>query len=148
MLEIIELNNNNYKSLIAFLQKNKESYTFFHPHIFENSVVEKIIKNKKKDFYCLLTLNNIVIGYGMLRGMDEGYKIPSLGILVDNDYRSKGLGNLLINYLHVWCKINDYSKVRIKVYKHNKNAVNFYLKSGYTLVDGNENEYIGTKIII
>jgi ribosomal protein S18 acetylase RimI-like enzyme len=42
-----------------------------------------------------------IVGYGMLRGWDEGYSVPSLGILVRAEACGQGIGKLLMEHLHL-----------------------------------------------
>ena len=55
---------------------------FFHPHEFTEEAVNRICQHKGQDYYCLMIRFDEIVGYGMLRGWDEGYEIPSLGIAV------------------------------------------------------------------
>ena len=86
---------------------------------------------------------NKIIGYGLLRGWDEGYDIPSLGIMIDSSYRGKGLSYQMMEYLHKAAKEKNASQIRLTVYKQNNKAISLYKKLGYTFSEKNEEELIG-----
>jgi ribosomal protein S18 acetylase RimI-like enzyme len=137
----------DYKSSIDhFFQRNKENYTFFHPHKF--SYLELWIEIKKeRDYYVFLMDIDTIAGYGMLRGWEEGYEIPSLGIMTDINYRGKGIAFQMMEHLHEVAKQRGSKKIRLTVYKENQAAVPLYNKLGYIFSDKNENELVGIKIL-
>jgi len=60
--------------------------------------------------------------------MDEENYISEL--YVDKEYRSCGIGSILINYL----KENNY-ELSLHVFKKNEKAVKFYLRQGFNIVN-------------
>ncbi len=52
------------------------------------------------------------------------------GIFVDKKYQSKGYGKELLNYVKYKNK-----ELKLKVYKKNKSALNFYLREQFVIVD-------------
>ncbi len=67
----------------------------------------------------------------MLRGWDEGYSIPSLGIAIHPAARELGMGRLLMNFLHVSASRRGASQVRLRVQNENINAIKMYESYGY-----------------
>ena len=89
-----------------------------------------------------------VIGYGMLRGWDAGYNVPSLGIIVAPQSRGTGLGGLLMHYMHHLAKIRGAVRVRLKVYPENEAALSIYRKIGYVFDETLEqNQYVGYYVL-
>lgn len=105
----------------------------FHPHPFTADEAEHRCRYAGADVYAALLLSGEMIGYGMLRGWDEGYKIPSLGVAIDSRHRGRGLANLMMEYLHAAARLRGASKVRLTVYPGNTAAVRLYERLGYTL---------------
>src|SRR5260370_17907272 len=70
----------------------------FHPHPFTASEARARAHYVGQDLYALMTFSGEVLGYGMLRGWDEGYSIPSLGIYISPGHRGTGASRLLMNY--------------------------------------------------
>lgn len=145
MLEIQKIQTNHYFRLGMFFEALEKSGAskVFHPHPFTMEQAEKISNHEGKDLYYLMMFNGKAVGYAMLRGYDEGYDIPSLGIAIHPDYRGKGLSKVFMQHLHCSARLLGAKKVMLKVYKHNTKAAALYRKIGYDLKDLNEKEYVG-----
>src|SRR5512138_3967572 len=59
----------------------------FHPHPFTEAAAVERCQYVGDDAYCVAIANGAVLAYGMLRGWEEGYAVPSLGIAVDPSAR-------------------------------------------------------------
>jgi [ribosomal protein S18]-alanine N-acetyltransferase len=141
-INVVKLDPSNTEKLYKFLIKNQDMREFFHPHPFTLDYLVYLIINRTKDFYCVAILNDEVIAYGMLRGWEEGYEIPSLGIAVDKDYRKLGIGTFMCQYLHFIAKIRGSEKVRLRVHKDNEKAKTVYEKLGYVFKGFEDSEYL------
>lgn len=132
-LEIRELSREFLPALEKFLTALKESGedAFFHPHPIDCEHLQTIITNRKNDAYCLLMSGDEVVAYGLLRGWDAGFEIPSLGIAVHPDYQGSGLGRMFMGFLHAAARLRGAEKVRLKVYPHNEKAIRLYEHLGY-----------------
>ena len=100
-----------------------------------------------KDVYIIQLYKDKIVGYGMLRGWSEGYKIPTLGIIINNEYRGLGLSKIMMTYLHFLAKQKKSEKVLLKVKKSNSIAINLYKKFNYELSNYNDEFLIGQKIL-
>lgn len=103
----------------------------FHPHPFDAAEAGRRARYAGADLYALLTHDDRAIGYGMLRGFDEGYAVPSLGIFVAAEARGTGAALALMNYLHLAAKLRGAPATRLKVYPDNARAVRLYRSLGY-----------------
>jgi [ribosomal protein S18]-alanine N-acetyltransferase len=121
----------NVTFLLEYLERNKENFKYFQPHPFTFEYLYNISLVYEKDFYSLIFLDKQVIGYGMLRGLDEGYKIPSMGVSSDREFSHMGLATMLIKFMEMSCKLNGIYKVRIGVMKGNPFAKSLYENLGY-----------------
>jgi [ribosomal protein S18]-alanine N-acetyltransferase len=132
-IEIRYLCDSLINPLINFLNCLNENgdNTFFSPHPFTEEAIIKITSHVIKDQYYVLMKGSKVIGYGMLRGWDSGYDVPSLGIATHPSFRSIGFGRILMNYLHVIAKYMGSKKSRLRVHPTNNKAFNFYKSLGY-----------------
>lgn len=97
---------------------------------------------KENNGKCYLAVdNNKVIGLvmGIERKYDEedylDYKCPKAGeiteLIISNDYRNTGIGNLLINEIEDYFKSIGFEYVHVDVFAYNKNAIDFYTKRSY-----------------
>lgn len=114
---------------------------FFSPHPFTRQEAARMCRGDFLDYYCLARYGETPIAYGMLRGWDEGYEIPSLGITVRPDYRGLGVGVTMMQYLHLVAKLYGAKNVRLKVKRDNIKAKSLYEDLGYDFKD-TETEYL------
>lgn len=144
-LEIVELTPKwelRLGSFLRALEKNGED-SFFRPHLATRTTIRKLAARTGKDVYCLLVESERVLGYGLLRGWDEGYEIPSLGIAIHPSARKGGLGSLLMHFLHASAFRRGAKKVRLRVRKKNSKAIKLYTDLGYVLKTQNDDhEYL------
>lgn len=145
MLNLVVLDNTMVNYFSKFMKDMLDSGydKYFHPHPFTDDFADVICNYKGKDLYLILKDENKFIGYGMLRGWDEGYKIPSLGMAIHPNYKGKGFGNILMEKLHELCKEKGVEKIRLTVYKDNVAAKNLYEKFNYKFEEKNDKELVG-----
>ena len=132
-------------SIESFFENNENDYNFFHPHKFSYDGILRELKSKEKDYFVFLMDNDNILGYGMLRGWNEGFEIPSLGIIIDNNHRGKKLSIKLMEHLHEIAYKKGCKKIRLGVYSENKKAISLYNKIGYTFSKLNEHSLLGIK---
>jgi len=146
--EIHKLSHGYIQPLYDFFGENGQLKSeHFYPHPFSLEYLVFLIINKTRDFYCVLTIDNKVVGYGLLRGWEEGYDIPSLGIAIHRDYRGLGLGKFLMEYLHLVAKLRESKKIRLRVHKSNKVAKDMYEELGYIFREFDNEYYEGIKTL-
>ena len=100
---------------------------------------------KKDDIGLLAEVNDKVIGAVWVRIMDDYGHIdddtPSFAISLYKEYRGFGIGTALMREMLRVLKIRGYKQASLAVQKENY-AVKMYLKTGFEIVDENEEEYI------
>ncbi len=75
------------------------------------------------------------VGYVALAIKDFGYRkskyveIENIGI--NPEYRSQGIGKLLVDETVKWAKEQKATKLFVSAYWNNKKAINFYKKNGF-----------------
>ena len=130
------LSTTNIGLLMDFLSANaKLKVEHFYPHPFTLDYFIYLLLKKTKDYYCMAIIDGKVVAYGLLRGWDEGYEIPSLGVAVDRDFRHRGLGRFLCTYLHMVARLRGATKIRLRVHVDNTNARSLYNSLGYVFSD-------------
>ena len=136
-------------ALVRFFEEIQSSgeTDFFHPHPFTAIEAQRRVQYCGSDLYYALTDDAQIIGYGMLRGWDEGYAIPSLGIYIARSARGRGLGELLMQFLHAAARSKGAEKIRLKVYSHNVTAVALYQKLGYHFKQQEFHQLIGYLVL-
>lgn len=136
-LEIRRLRRDLFVPFLEFLSgiETSDDKEFFSPHPFTPEYAKKICGSKGRDLYVVVVNELKIIGYGMLRGWDEGYDIPAVGIFIAKEYRSKGIGELLMNYMKLSAQLRGAPSIRIKVHQDNHSATKLYKKLGYDFSD-------------
>jgi ribosomal protein S18 acetylase RimI-like enzyme len=116
---------------------------FFHPHPLTTHEARMRCRYNGKDLYYILVSGVTLLGYGMLRGWDEGYEVPSLGIAIHPDFRGKGYARLLMRNLHAAALLHGAKTVRLKVQRDNTTARRLYESLGYQFELTKSEEFIG-----
>jgi ribosomal-protein-alanine N-acetyltransferase len=145
MKKVTRLEPKDSQALIElFREIEKDALSInFHPHPFTRSHAIKIANNYNKDFYLGLFNDNKMLGYGMLRGWNEGFKIPALGIYIRSAYRGTGLSTFFMNEIHRFAREQSALKVMLKVYPENTAALMLYKKMGYEFNQKIDNQIVG-----
>ncbi len=117
--------------------------TYFDPHPFTPEQAHTIAHDEGRDFYSLALYEGHAVGYGFLRGWDEGFDIPSLGLSIHPDYRAAGLGLLLMRYLQSVATLRGCETMRLRVHKDNQRATALYEKLGYEFQEDSNDFLLG-----
>lgn len=145
MLEIKRLSPGMEQALAEFFFSVTEGdyAQYYYPYPLTQETADKLCSLLSKDLHYVLTDRGMVLGHGMLRGWDEGYEVPSLGIVIHPDVSNKGLGTMFVKFLHSAAWMRGCSKIRLSVHNENKAAINIYMKLGYVFSPKNDKESIG-----
>lgn len=143
--KVIKLGVQHSSGLIELFNKIDGDITArnFHPHPFTELHALDIAKATSSDLYLGLLIQEELIGYGMLRGWDAGYEIPTLGIYVMPEYRGHGYSSYFMNEMHLYAKNKGAAQVMLRVYPDNLAALNLYKRLGYTFNEMEHGQIIG-----
>jgi len=119
------------------------SHAFFHPHPMTDAEAGRICAYAGRDLYYVACTSRRVLAYGLLRGWDEGYAIPSLGIAIAPEARGSGLARPFMTFLHAAAKRRGATQIRLTVYSDNVRAVELYRRLGYEFQVEDEHELVG-----
>lgn len=119
----------------------------FHPHAGDEATLRALSRDVGADLHYLLVQGRDVLAYGLLRGWNAGYTIPSLGIAVHPSSRARGLGRLMMDYLEAMARHRGSPAVRLRVNKHNVRARDIYMLRGYRMTpdEADERLLVGLK---
>jgi len=131
-IEIKELKIEHVPHLVEKLSKESLEY-LKHYTAFEltNDKFISLIKNALKDKYFGIFLGDEIVGFYMLRGFDEGYEIPSYGVIVLSEFSNMGLSKLTLYHAFALCRLNKIKKLMLKVRPENTFAKNLYESLGF-----------------
>jgi RimJ/RimL family protein N-acetyltransferase len=131
-LEIKKINADQSKELSNLLESSDKEYTkYFIPFSFDLQTISEILSNAIKDLFYGVYVDNILVGFYMLRGFDAGFVIPSYGVWISKDYSSKGISKLTLQHAISFCKINNINKLMLKVHPDNIVAKGIYETFGF-----------------
>lgn len=149
MIECIRYRVEWVAALQMFLQELDRAgeTAFFSPHPADEKTLHGLATRPTANVHCLLVEEKRVVGYGLLRGWDEGFEVPSLGIAIHPQRRSEGLGNFLMGYLEYQAVRRGAVSVRLRVFRQNTAAIALYSARGYEWVadPGNRDLLVGNK---
>lgn len=115
---------------------------FFHPHPFTPAEAARLCAYTGRDLYYAAVADR-VLAYGMLRGWDEGYAVPSLGIAVHPAARGTGVAAGFMHFLHAAAATRRAPRVRLKVYPANVKAKKLYDRLGYVFEGESHGQLVG-----
>jgi GNAT superfamily N-acetyltransferase len=104
----------------------------FHPHPFTRSEAQRLTADDgRQDVYFGAFAGQDLVGYGMLRGWDEGYEIPSFGVAVHPAARGAGVGRALLRFAIRTARDRGAGTMMLKVHEENPNARRLYESEGF-----------------
>ena len=116
---------------------------FFHTHPLTAEEAQKRAAYRGLDFYCVLVLGDAVVGYGMLRGWDEGYEVPSIGVVVDPSVRGRGYSRSLLRFLRATARQRGVNRLRATVDPDNIKMVAHCRMLGYVFESLENGKLVG-----
>lgn len=132
-IEIVRLTPARVQGLLALLRALEASgeAEWFRPHPFTPEHLDSLCAKGGRDLYYVIADGPEAFGYGLLRGWDEGYEVPSLGIAIHPQHRGLGLGATLMEFLHSAARLRGSPRVRLRVGADNARAIALYRRVGY-----------------
>lgn len=145
MKKVIKLGVQHSSQLIKLFNKIDGDITAsnFHPHPFTELHAIHIAKAISCDMYLGLFIQEELIGYGMLRGWDAGYEVPTLGIYIMPEYRGCGYSSYFMLEMHRYAKNMGAQQIMLKVYPDNLAALMLYKRLGYSFDKMEDGQIIG-----
>lgn len=139
-LEITEFRTADTEALARFFEANdrEETRDVFHPFPLNRHTVETRIACAGRDRYYVAWKDNGVVGFFMLRGWDDGYSVPSFGVLVDFRWRGRGVGKMLTAYAVSEAERLGCERIRLSVYASHQRALKMYRAFGFREVKREE----------
>ena len=132
------LQDSDSEKISELLLKSDEIYTkHFHPFDFHSSTIQEILLKSHKDKFfgielkCQFSNETELVGFYMLRGLDEGYTDPMFGVFISEKYAGKGIGRITITHAECFCKFCGYERLLLKVHTENIRAKKLYESLGF-----------------
>jgi ribosomal protein S18 acetylase RimI-like enzyme len=95
--------------------------------------------NDSNSFCLIAEDNDKPVGYLVASSKEVSYRKSKCAELqnmgVSPDYRSQGIGSMLVQKCLEWAKTQGYKKVYVSAYFGNTEAIKFYKKNGFVEID-------------
>jgi len=149
-VEIKELRPEHISELVKKLSENSAEYLkLFTAFELTSDTFNSILSKAIWDKYFGIFFGETIIGFYMLRGFDQGYEVPSYGVVISSDFSNKGLSRLTLYHAFALCKLNGIKKIMLKVRPENIFAKKLYESVGFerTGFDEKNGNYIYYKTL-
>lgn len=131
-LTIRPLTTADAADLSAMLQAQSSDYIrFFYPFEFDLAAISKVLANQGQDVLMGLYWESQMVVFFMLRGWNEGYDVPSFGIIVDENYRGQGLELMSLDAAKAICRLRGAGRMMLKMHPDNITAKGVARKIGF-----------------
>ncbi|MGI8835880.1 MAG: GNAT family N-acetyltransferase [Pyrinomonadaceae bacterium] len=118
--------------LSTMLQAQSPDYVrFFYPFEFHLASISNVLANQRRDVLMGLYLESKIVVFFMLRGWNEGYDVPSFGIIVDENYRGYGLELISLDAAKVISRLRGAERMMLKMHPDNITAKGVARKIGF-----------------
>lgn len=117
---------------VLFRENDIPSVTkHFHPFALSQESARSLVALDGRDRYFGAFSSATCLGMSMLRGLDEGFEAPSLGILVHHAFTRRGIGSHLLDFTIAEAMREGCDRIRLTVYASNVGAHTLYLSRGF-----------------
>lgn len=132
-IRIREVSTADAQELARFFDANATSATLrhFRPFRLDAKTAHQIAVLPRRDGYYVAILGQRIVGLSMLRGWDEGFEIPSFGVVIDERLRGQGVGRRLTLWTLEAAQRRGCRRVRLSVNATNRVGVRLYESLGF-----------------
>jgi RimJ/RimL family protein N-acetyltransferase len=106
--------------IILFLRSQPPEYLrFFYAYGSDETMLAEMLSAVEKDVHSGVFWNGELAGVFMLRGWDEGYEVPSFGVLIDEKYRGGAFMRLTLDTAKLICRLSGAKRLMAKIHPEN-----------------------------
>lgn len=117
---ICPLTPHDAASIVGFLRAQTPEYLrFFYAFEADEAAIVKMLTESEKDVYSGVFWQEKLVGIFMLRGWDEGFEVPSFGVLIDEKYRGGAFMRLTLDAARLICRLAGVKKIMAKIHPDN-----------------------------
>ena len=114
------LGEDDAAAIVALLRAQSADYLrFFYALPADETAVRQVMEKRTRDAYQGLFEDGRLVGFFMLRGWDDGYEIPSFGVVVDERTRGKGYLHATLEMAAELCRESGAARFMAKIHPGN-----------------------------
>ena len=111
-------------SVSSLIRRQPPEYArFFFAFPADDAVIARLIAASVRDCYAGLFWEGEMVGFYMLRGWDDGYDIPSFGIMVDHRFRGGTFMRISLDIAKMTARLAGARKLMAKVHPDNVDPI-------------------------
>ncbi|MDT7778562.1 MAG: hypothetical protein QOC99_1074 [Acidobacteriota bacterium] len=119
-LTIRDLRPEDAAALSSLLKAQPPEYArFFYAFGFDESAIEKLLREREGDVYAGIYWRGEMVGFFMLRGWDAGFDVPSFGVLIDERHRGGAFMKLSLDAAKLICRLRGARRLLAKIHPEN-----------------------------
>ena len=119
-------------TLSRLLTADAEDYQrYFAPFDTSAESLSGILAAARRDRYWGIVVDGKLVGLIMLRGFDEGYRVPAFGVFIAQAYSGKRLAKLALGYAEAWSRLSGCEAIMLSVHPDNVRARLAYERDGF-----------------
>lgn len=114
------LKHEDTAAVSVFMRSQPPEYLrFFYAFGAGETAIAEMLAAIEKDVYSGVFWQSKLIGVFMLRGWDEGFDVPSFGVLIDEKFRGGSLMRLTLETAKLICRLSGTKKLMAKIHPDN-----------------------------
>ena len=133
------LDENNFKVINDFVEiniNNNETNKYITATLmqYKRETIEEITRNCKQNnisYYIMKDNDNIIGLCNIIKSELTGFEL--LIMLIDNDYRNKGIGQKILNEIIIIAKNEGYKNIKVDVFADNAIMLRLLLKNNFII---------------
>ena len=131
--ELRDIEPADHAALARFFSRNNVPAVVatFDPFPLTEETARRIAVDPRRDRYYGAFIGDRLVALSMLRGWDEGFELPSFGIVVDRTLQGQGLGSRLTDWTIEQARRLGSAAIRLSVYGSNRAAHAMYAARGF-----------------
>jgi len=144
-IQIEDLAPRHEASLVELFNALKEhgDESTFYPHPLTADEAARLCRHAGLDQYFVATVKGKVVGYGMLRGWDEGYRTPSAGFATHPRYRQKKIFSTVVRSLIRQARNRGATEVRMTCSAHHELLIRSCSRLGFIFTPHSPGRLLG-----
>jgi len=119
-LSIRPLEPTDAAAISVFMRSQPPEYLrFFYAFGTDESAIAEMLSASKTDVHSGVFWQAELVGVFMLRGWDDGYEVPSFGVLIDEKYRGGAFMRLTLDTAKLICRLSGAKRLMAKIHPDN-----------------------------